>query len=703
MTVTAAELDSDRRNALDDSDFAVPGKRKLPINDAAHVRNAIARFKQTQGLTAEEREAAKGRIKGAAKKFGVEVADDFAERAEFGEPLLVACAEQEVGADAFAEGKPLPFVRIGEFTFTDYGEIAITDDDLDVIVRNFQANARRQDLPLVNEEHIPATYSDAGEVQMGPGAVGWIKDLYRDGDTVMFVPDWNAAGERLLEEDRYRGVSPELLLNWTDPETGEAWGLTAAGVALTNKPRMKSLAVQGQPLAAGEGRVLAYAERPYLFSAPTAPAEDATDAGEAPAAEAVDEPVKATEVADVHVDAPMAGLSVAYAYPARKRLPLHSAEAVKGARARFMSVDASEQERDDAWGAVREAAQRHGVEVPADWRLLRASESAQFLMQEMGDDTAQDVAAGQLAPCCYQPPYSDIARCPGFTRSDPDNDGDSDCCLMAGRGCNGYIPLVLVESRAAFVSPQSPTYYRERSGGPELSDKTSTKKEDQPAVTASEPAQPATEPAAEPAPATPAADASQTQPADSPPATEPAPAAEPTEPAAKAEPEPAGAGAQAAANLAEVQSILAAERREREAMATRLAAAEQSVQTERDARLRMEAATKLAEVAGRVESLVRTGRITPAQRDLLMAEPAKFTEDEGLLKVLEAAPENGAVDMRERGSGAEESVPESDRLERAAKALMAERQQSVDPNDSNFFPNYKRALLDVGRTGYRAR
>lgn len=53
--------------------FAFTKKRKEPINDAGHVRNAIARFDQVEGVTDAERDAAWKRIRAAARKFGVEV------------------------------------------------------------------------------------------------------------------------------------------------------------------------------------------------------------------------------------------------------------------------------------------------------------------------------------------------------------------------------------------------------------------------------------------------------------------------------------------------------------------------------------------------------------------------------------------------------------------------------------------------------
>ena len=49
-----------------------PSSSKLPIFDATHVRNALARFDQTDGLTPEEKAAAKSKILAKAKKLGID-------------------------------------------------------------------------------------------------------------------------------------------------------------------------------------------------------------------------------------------------------------------------------------------------------------------------------------------------------------------------------------------------------------------------------------------------------------------------------------------------------------------------------------------------------------------------------------------------------------------------------------------------------
>jgi hypothetical protein len=69
-------LSAEERDKLPAREFAFPKERKAPIEDAAHVRAAVARFKQVTGVTDEERDEAWERIKRAAKKYDVELAED---------------------------------------------------------------------------------------------------------------------------------------------------------------------------------------------------------------------------------------------------------------------------------------------------------------------------------------------------------------------------------------------------------------------------------------------------------------------------------------------------------------------------------------------------------------------------------------------------------------------------------------------------
>jgi uncharacterized glyoxalase superfamily protein PhnB len=53
--------------------FAFPKQQKEPLDDAAHKRNAIARFNQVVDVTDEERDQAWKRIRQAAAKFDMEM------------------------------------------------------------------------------------------------------------------------------------------------------------------------------------------------------------------------------------------------------------------------------------------------------------------------------------------------------------------------------------------------------------------------------------------------------------------------------------------------------------------------------------------------------------------------------------------------------------------------------------------------------
>jgi class 3 adenylate cyclase len=69
-----AKLDSTKRADLPDSAFAYvdsKGKRRLPINDAPHVRNALARFEQVSFEDEAARERARKKLLTAAKKYGI--------------------------------------------------------------------------------------------------------------------------------------------------------------------------------------------------------------------------------------------------------------------------------------------------------------------------------------------------------------------------------------------------------------------------------------------------------------------------------------------------------------------------------------------------------------------------------------------------------------------------------------------------------
>lgn len=64
------------RSNLPDSVFAFPKIRKEPLTDGNHVRNALARFMQVEGVSEEDRDLAFENIKKAAEYYGIDVKEN---------------------------------------------------------------------------------------------------------------------------------------------------------------------------------------------------------------------------------------------------------------------------------------------------------------------------------------------------------------------------------------------------------------------------------------------------------------------------------------------------------------------------------------------------------------------------------------------------------------------------------------------------
>jgi len=70
---THGELSTHEKNELPETVFAFPKQRKEPLTDAAHVRNALARFDQVKDVSDAERDQAFANIKKAAAHYKVEI------------------------------------------------------------------------------------------------------------------------------------------------------------------------------------------------------------------------------------------------------------------------------------------------------------------------------------------------------------------------------------------------------------------------------------------------------------------------------------------------------------------------------------------------------------------------------------------------------------------------------------------------------
>jgi hypothetical protein len=65
--------DLSTRSNLPESVYAFPKQHKEPLTDASHVRNALARFDQVEGVSEADRELAFANIKKAAAHYGVDM------------------------------------------------------------------------------------------------------------------------------------------------------------------------------------------------------------------------------------------------------------------------------------------------------------------------------------------------------------------------------------------------------------------------------------------------------------------------------------------------------------------------------------------------------------------------------------------------------------------------------------------------------
>jgi len=74
-----AELETKDRKRIRKSDFAYvdrDGEGHLPIQDESHVRNAIARYNQTEFESKAAKERARKKVLSAAKKHKIDVDED---------------------------------------------------------------------------------------------------------------------------------------------------------------------------------------------------------------------------------------------------------------------------------------------------------------------------------------------------------------------------------------------------------------------------------------------------------------------------------------------------------------------------------------------------------------------------------------------------------------------------------------------------
>jgi Mu-like prophage I protein len=122
----------------------------------------------------------------------------------------------------------VPVFPEGEVEHPEYGTLDFSPENLREYVANWENRVRKIEVPVdldhKNEE-----------------AAGWIQQLsYQPGSGVYATVEWNRHGQELLNDKRYRYLSPQFG-DYTDEQTGETYKNVLIALTLTNFPFLKEM------------------------------------------------------------------------------------------------------------------------------------------------------------------------------------------------------------------------------------------------------------------------------------------------------------------------------------------------------------------------------------------------------------------------------------------------------------------------------
>ena len=134
----------------------------------------------------------------------------------------------------FNDESEIEVLHAGIWEHPQYGQIKISEQDIDKFIQNFNAGTRKVDI-AVDQEHMPEK-----------GAAGWFKTLKKvaeDGKVKLKAAiEWTKLGKQLIKDGIFKYFSPEFDFEYEDQETHEEFQNVLLGGALTNRPYFKSLA-----------------------------------------------------------------------------------------------------------------------------------------------------------------------------------------------------------------------------------------------------------------------------------------------------------------------------------------------------------------------------------------------------------------------------------------------------------------------------
>jgi len=132
----------------------------------------------------------------------------------------------EEATEETAEGVnvSIPILRKSKFTHPWYGDMDFDDEFFTLMLNNFYADTLGFE-PSMDVAHEPDL-----------GAIGWIKEVKYEDETLTLLPNMLDEGLELIKSGKFKYASISMDRNYVDAETGQAFGPVLMGAALTNRP-----------------------------------------------------------------------------------------------------------------------------------------------------------------------------------------------------------------------------------------------------------------------------------------------------------------------------------------------------------------------------------------------------------------------------------------------------------------------------------
>lgn len=118
----------------------------------------------------------------------------------------------------------IPVLRQASFNAGSYGPLDFDETMFQMIQLNFNDGTIGHDVSL-DRSHKP-----------DEGALGWVRELRREGDNLIAYAEPTPKGKKLIEDKEFMYASADIALDFEDRETGDRFGPALMGIAFTNRP-----------------------------------------------------------------------------------------------------------------------------------------------------------------------------------------------------------------------------------------------------------------------------------------------------------------------------------------------------------------------------------------------------------------------------------------------------------------------------------